>query len=200
MQKTFETVFLCFDETVIWEPGTDPVWFKTSILITSVMCGRPLCRKRIRQDDDGSGASMCPACLRGTRPLALMKSADRVPNQRVALEALDGRQVVPIHGLTGSSSNLITLRTGLGLRVLARPISSTQPRKVSELRNPFRVSASPRRCARSCSPAPPKRPELACVQAAWLPKPCSTFAFGLPGSLTLRRRQAGGADSCHLAC
>jgi hypothetical protein len=68
--------------------------------------------------DDGSGASMCPACLRGTWPLALMKSADRIPNQRVALEALDGRQVVPIPGLTGSSSTLITLGVGLELRVV----------------------------------------------------------------------------------
>ena len=62
---------------------------------------------------------MCPACLRGTPPLALMKSADRIPNQRVALEALDGRQVVPIPGLTGSSSTLITLGLGLELRVPA---------------------------------------------------------------------------------
>jgi hypothetical protein len=68
--------------------------------------------------DDGSGASMCPACLRDAWPLALMKSADRIPNQRVALEALDGRQVVPIPGLTGSSSTLITLGVGLELRVV----------------------------------------------------------------------------------
>ena len=85
-------------------------------------------------DDDGSGASMCPACLRGTWPLALMKSADRIPNQRVAFKALDGRQVVPIAGLTGSSSTLITLRYRLRLRVLRRPTSSTQPRQVPGLR------------------------------------------------------------------
>jgi hypothetical protein len=69
--------------------------------------------------DDGSGASTCPAWLRDPWPLALMKSADRIPNQRVGLDALDGQQVVPIPGLTGSSSTLITLGLGLELRVLA---------------------------------------------------------------------------------
>lgn len=42
-----------------------------------------------RGDKLWSGASMCAACLRSfTWLLALMKSADRVPNQVNALEAL----------------------------------------------------------------------------------------------------------------
>ena len=129
--------------------------------------------------DDGSGASMCPACLRGPRPLALMKSADRIPNQRVAPEALDGRQVVPIPGLTGSSSTLITLGLGPELRVLAADLVK-QPRQGPGLHSPVRVSASPTRCARSCSPAPPIRPELAYAQATWSPRACWTFPCGLP--------------------
>ena len=73
---------------------------------------------------------MCPACLRGTWPLALMKSADRIPNHRDALDALDRWQVVPIPGLTGSSSNLITLGTGLDALALVRPMTPTRPRLV----------------------------------------------------------------------
>ena len=49
----------------------------------------PLDARGFRGGKHRSGASMCTACLRSsTWLLALMKSADRVPNQVNALEAL----------------------------------------------------------------------------------------------------------------
>ena len=142
----------------------------------------PFAARGFDVDDDGSGASMCPACLRGPWPLALMKSADRVPNQRVALGALDGQQVVPIPGLTGSSSNLITLGTSTSMRVVAlsRPVTPTLPRPETGRRNSLRARASPRRCGPSCSPRRRRPPERACARAAWLPRACWSFPSGRP--------------------
>jgi len=54
------------------------------------MCGRPLLRKSfLFSDEHRSGASMCSACSRSAVwLLALMKSAGRLPNHVIALEAL----------------------------------------------------------------------------------------------------------------
>lgn len=58
-----------------WEKGH--VW--TAPVVQEVLCS----------DEHRSGASLCSACSRGTAwLLALMKSADRVPNQVNAIEAL----------------------------------------------------------------------------------------------------------------
>lgn len=38
---------------------------------------------------------MCPACLRGIGPLALMKSADRIPFRETGFDALTLPRVVP---------------------------------------------------------------------------------------------------------
>ncbi|GAB1584231.1 hypothetical protein PPNSA23_41740 [Phyllobacterium phragmitis] len=58
--------------------------------LPSSLCGRPLrCKRYLQRDEHRSGASMCSACLRSTRwLLALMNSADHIPNHVIALEAL----------------------------------------------------------------------------------------------------------------
>src|SRR5208283_1273689 len=64
------------------------------------MCGWPPWRKGfVGGFDVGSAASMCPAYNWRPQPLALMRSADRVPDQAHALEALAGLLVVPISSI-----------------------------------------------------------------------------------------------------
>ncbi len=66
------------------------------------MCGRLLrCKGKVGVFLTWSGAVMCPACLRGTWPLALMKSTDRVPNHLSEQNAHEYRRVVSISGTTG---------------------------------------------------------------------------------------------------
>lgn len=108
-----------------------------------------------------------------------MKSADRILNQRVALEALEGRQVVPIPGLTGSSSTLITLGLGPGLPVLATDLVR-QPRQGPGLHSPVRVSASPLQCARSRSPAHRYDPSWLMLKQPGRPEFAGRFLAGHP--------------------
>ena len=65
------------DSTYEWMSFGEHVW--TTPAVQELSCG----------DEHRSGASMCSACSCSTAwLLALMKSADRIPNHVIALEAL----------------------------------------------------------------------------------------------------------------
>jgi hypothetical protein len=72
------------------EENHDPEGDKEQVDEGGAIRERPLrCKGYLQRDEHRSGASMCSACSRSTAwLLALMNSADRIPNHVIALEAL----------------------------------------------------------------------------------------------------------------
>ena len=80
----------------------------------NVLCGwLPRCKEFVRVLARWSGAVLCPACLRGHEPLALMVSADEVPFCFAGLTPWTLRRVVLVPGPTGSPSLHMVLATSL---------------------------------------------------------------------------------------